>query len=266
MKKYSGELIFHRYNKEEKVEVVDGPLLRTLHFGTPTIQSSMFLTDPFALEMEYNRVMMLSLVFNTAPENALFLGLGGGAKAKFLWKYFPMCQIESVEYSASVIDVAHRYFAVPHHKRLIVHEEEAFKFLKKRNKQLYDLIFIDLYIDSGMSKSVGFQDFFNLCYQKLKAGGILVWNMWRTSAKELIEQSVGNLSRAFGQNLLILPIQESLNFIIYAFKSPFPTFSFPDILSCATALTTSTGMDFVKTLSDVKYFKGYGHFFQDWEV
>ena len=88
MEKYDGTLIFEGKDRFGPVEVVDGPLLRTMHFGTPTIQSSMYLNDPIALEMEYNKVMMLGLVFNPNPESALFLGLGGDPSQNFCGSTF----------------------------------------------------------------------------------------------------------------------------------------------------------------------------------
>lgn len=262
MKKYDGKLIFSQRNQLGDVEVVDGPLLRTLHFGTPVIQSSMYLDNPFALEMEYNRVMMLSLLFNPNPQKVLFLGLGGGSKSKFLWKYFPRCQVDAVEFNPLVIDVCTHYFAVPIDHRLTIYAEEANVFLSRPSQQSYDVIFIDLYIESGMSKSVGEQSFFEACFDHLKNGGVLVWNLWRTSPQELIESSVSKLAHRFGQNLLILPIQESLNFIFLAFKNPIPNYSLKDLTAQATDLSHKTKMDFSKTLSDLHYLQGYGSLFQ----
>jgi spermidine synthase len=264
MKKYDGKLIFHQRNQLGDIEVVDGPLLRTLHFGTPVVQSSMYLDDPFALEMEYNRVMMLGLLFNPNPQKALFLGLGGGSKSKFLWKYFTECHVDAVEYNPLVIDVCTRYFDVPRDDRFAIYAEEATVFLSRSLEPQYNFIFIDLYIDSGMSEAVGENDFFEACFNQLKEGGVLVWNLWRSSPKELIESSVGNLAHFFGQDLLILPIQESLNYILMAFKKPTPTDSLKVITHQAEKLTRKTGMDFVKTLSDLNHFQGHGFLFQDW--
>lgn len=265
MKKYNGELIFHQRDGMGDVEVVDGPQLRTLHFGTPVIQSSMYIHDPFALEMEYNRVMMLSLLFNPSPQAALFLGLGGGSKPKFLWKHFPACHVDAVEYNPAVIDVCYRYFGLPHDARLTIYPDEAFHFLHGQNPRQYDFIYLDLYVDSGMSTTVGENHFFEACFDRLAPGGLLVWNLWRTSAKELIEQSVGNLARLFAKNMLILTVQESLNFVVFAFKPPVPALSLQDAIKRVEALSKHTGTDFATLFASLNYFQGLGFLFQEWE-
>lgn len=264
MKKYNGELLFQISNELGTVEVVDGPQLRTLHFGNSIIQSSMYRCDPYALEMEYCQVILLSLLFNPFPQKALFLGLGGGSQPKFLWKYFPSCLIDCVEYNPLVIDVCYRFFELPQDTRLTIHCEEAFQFLKQHQQQLYDFIFIDLYVEEGMSKTMGDPDFFKACFYCLREGGVLVWNLWRTSAQELIEQSVHHLTTYFGRNLLILTVQESLNFIVYAFKPPVPILRLQEAYSRLESLSQKTGMDFVKLFSNLNQFQGCGFLFQDW--
>lgn len=258
MKKYEGNLVFESENWLGKVEVIDNGSLRSLHFGTPVMQSSMFLHDPFVVEMEYNRVMLLALLFDPSPRQVLFLGLGGGSKQKFLWKHFPECYIEAVEYNPLVIDVCQRFFHVPSNDRLKLHEEDALQYIQKPSSCSWDLIFVDLYVGSGMSPAVTEHDFFSACFERLKWGGVLVWNVWRSSSTEMIEASVGNLARSFGKHILILPVQESLNYVILAFKPPLPTLE--HVMEQAEKLTAETGMDFVKTLQDVNMFKGHGYF------
>jgi hypothetical protein len=53
--------------------------VRTLHVGGEAIQSSMRLSEPFALELEYTRGMMSFLLFHPRPARALKIGLGGGS-------------------------------------------------------------------------------------------------------------------------------------------------------------------------------------------
>jgi spermidine synthase len=53
--------------------------VRTLHVGGEAIQSSMRLSDPFSLELDYTRCMMSFLLFHPRPARALKIGLGGGA-------------------------------------------------------------------------------------------------------------------------------------------------------------------------------------------
>lgn len=266
MEKYEGKLIFEGKDRYGPVEVVEGPLLRTLHFGTPTIQSSMYLNDPIALEMEYNRVMMLCLLFHPEPESALFLGLGGGSLSKFLWKHFSNCNVEAVEISPLVIRISHKYFEVPKDSRCVIYRDDAIHFLRSLEEDQYDLIFVDLFDEGGMSKVLQKPKLFQGCMHKLKSGGILIWNMWRTSSKEMIEEALTNLTNSFGNNILVLPNDESLNFVILAFKPPVHPYTFEEVMTNAKKLKGITQLDFPKILSRLNYFKGYGSIFQDWET
>ena len=66
--------------------------VRNLHFGSPWIQGAMRIARPYALELEYTREMMASLLFtgmDAPPRRALMVGLGVGALPKFVWKHCP---------------------------------------------------------------------------------------------------------------------------------------------------------------------------------
>jgi spermidine synthase len=79
MKKYGGTLLFQASDAHGSAEVVEDKNLRHLHLGTSVQQSSMFLNDPYALEMEYTQKMAASVLLFPNPQSALFLGLGGGS-------------------------------------------------------------------------------------------------------------------------------------------------------------------------------------------
>jgi spermidine synthase len=266
MERYNGELLFEGKNEYGIVEVVRGSELMTLHFGTPVMQSSMYLHDPIALEMEYNRLMMISLVFNPHPDAVLFLGLGGGSKQKFLWKHIPQCRVETAEINSLVIDAYHRYFSVPHDGRFIIHHEEAMNTLKKSEDQAFDFIFTDLFMSSGMSETVGDENFFSLCQKKLKQKGLLIWNFWSTTSKELLDKAKIHLYTAFGFNSFILLPEESANILFFIFNSSVPSMTLEDLMANAAMLTEKTGMDFKTTLPTLKFFKGADFLHGKWTI
>ena len=68
----------------QPVEVAELDGVRSLYLGSDTIQSSMRLSDPDALELAYARGMMMFLLFHAVPKDVLILGLGGGSIAKFI--------------------------------------------------------------------------------------------------------------------------------------------------------------------------------------
>ena len=148
MLKYNSTLIYEGKDDYGPVEVVEKDGLRSMHFGTQNKQSEMSLSDPYALTVEYTRLMSMALLFQSAPKSALFLGLGGGSLPKFIWKYFPRCLLHAVERSPLVVDLCYRYFALRRSPRLHVHVFDAFDFLKSCDNP-FDLIFIDLFQSDG---------------------------------------------------------------------------------------------------------------------
>ena len=165
-----------------------------------------------------------------------------------------------------VIRACHRYFEVPKgDNRFVIYRDGALHFLRSVEEK-YDFIFIDLYDTEGMSKVVSKSNFFHLCAQTLNPEGIMVWNMWRTSSAHLIKESIDNLTKVFGKNFVYLPNEESLNYIVLAFKPPLRPYSLDEIMANAKKLKATTYIDFPTMLSHLNYFKGHGHIFQDWEV
>jgi spermidine synthase len=244
MEKYGGKLIFSGKDDLGEVEVIDLPDIRTLHFGNPVVQSSMYHNDPYAIEMEYNRVMLSSVLFQPLLKQTLFLGLGGAAKAKFLWRNAPECTVEAVELSPLVIDVAQRFFHVPiADERFKIHQIDALDFLRQATPHFYDILFADLYIAAGISPTVSDRDFFQLCERALMPGGILVWNMWSQFEDDVSEHFVTEVGSHFDQ-LLLLPNWESSNCVVLAFKEPIRPYTYEEIKGNAENWKLKSNLNF----------------------
>lgn len=233
------ELIFSGEDRFGKVEVYDTPTLRNLHLGTPIIQSSMFHHDPYALEMEYNRVMMLPLTWMDAPKNGLFLGLGGGSKAKFLWRYFPTTYCHAVELSPLVIETSRKYFHLPDDQRFTIECSSAEAYLERKKTEPFDLIFVDLYLGDGMAPIT--QNFFAKCKEHLSGNGTIVWNLWRSTSKVFMKAAFKEFESLF-QEFHIFTVKESPNLILVGKGKT--TFSQKRIEERRVELTRLTGLDF----------------------
>ena len=61
--KYDGVLIHQDYDDDGAIEVIDADGVRSLHFGSIPRQSSMLLSDPNQLYLEYARTMSSWLLF-----------------------------------------------------------------------------------------------------------------------------------------------------------------------------------------------------------
>lgn len=263
MNRYGGKLIYETRDDFGIVEVVDRPKIRALHFGTSTEQSSMYIEQPFALEMEYIRTMALGALLRPHAKKALCLGMGGGALPKYLWKYLPECCVTVLELSPAVIDVAHRFFHVPQDSRMSVISADAIQYLRAHRDQEDDLIFVDLYVSGGIAPAVAEPDFFARCDDRLLPGGILVWNMWRSTNKDVLERCLRNLCDVFGRNMLTLPNKESSNFVLLVFKEPIEPLTRKHIDKEAKHFKDLSQVDFPLLLQDLDHFKGYGYLYQD---
>ena len=81
-------------------------------------------------------------------DSVLILGLGGGSVVKSLQEKFNFYgSIQAVEIDQKIIDIAKTEFDLSAIKNLKIHQEDAFHFVE-HSKQQYDLIIIDLFIDT----------------------------------------------------------------------------------------------------------------------
>ena len=101
-----------RQRKAEPVTLSEEDGIRYLHFGTEWIQGGMRVAQPFALELEYQRLMMAVGLFLPEPTRIVQLGLGAAALTKFCWREVPSARVVAVELSVDVIDTARAWFCL----------------------------------------------------------------------------------------------------------------------------------------------------------
>ncbi len=102
-----------RMSRRPALTVSEERGVRTLHVGGEAIQSSMRLSRPFALELDYTRCMTSFLLFHPRPRRALKIGLGGGSLVKFFWRQLPWLRTRVVELDERVVAVARAQFHLP---------------------------------------------------------------------------------------------------------------------------------------------------------
>ncbi len=215
MRRYGGELIYHGRDEDGVLEVTEAHGVRSLHFGTPPRQSSMSLKEPERLELPYIRAMLSSLLFLPDPERVLLLGLGGGSLARFLLGQYPGCRVEAVERRASVVEIAHAYFALPRDQRLDIHIGDArqrVEALAPRAPGEFDLILIDAYDHLGMDASINAPEFFDACARLLHPAGVVSMNLWGTHAVSL-KRSIELLKTTFPGRAFKLAVPNRGNII-----------------------------------------------------
>jgi len=145
-------------------------LLSSAEGDAPRYQSAMNLARPERLLLHYEQLMALAfLLSDPSPRSALLLGLGGGAMYRHIRRVHPTCAVTAVECSATVIDIAQRWFAVD----TPIIEAKADSFLAG-SQCTWDAILVDLYDARGASaQSIAF---WKHCAARLSPTGILAVN------------------------------------------------------------------------------------------
>ncbi|MCH2340081.1 spermidine synthase [Pseudomonas sp. NPDC047963] len=160
------------------IRVLEVGEYRFLEFGAAVEQSCVFTQDPSWLEYDYTRAMLMGGLLHTAPETALFLGLGAGTLTQACLEFLPLEDIEAIELRPDVPELAMRYLGLANDSRLYIRIGDAVELLD--SAETADLIFVDLYTDVGPAAAHLAWRFLDRCQQKLNPDGWLIINQWGT--------------------------------------------------------------------------------------
>jgi len=172
-----GKEIFRTYDEHGPVQVFDDGPKRYLSFGEGEEQTCVLKAEPFLLQHDYTRAMLLPLLFSR-PRDALLIGLGGGALASCLFHHLPELQLRAVEMRQAVIKAAHRYFQLPRDPRLRIIHQNAEEFLETPDIAKTDMLFSDIYGADGMDPRFFQPWYIEACAGLLNDNGWLVINCW----------------------------------------------------------------------------------------
>jgi spermidine synthase len=183
--------------------------------GSPSIQSTMSLLNPYALDLEYTRLMMGFLLFNHQPQHILMVGLGGGSIPKFCHRYLAETQIDVVEIDPAVIALRDEFQIPPDDARFTIIEDDGALYLQDELAPV-DVLLIDAYDGYGMPESLCDLEFFEDCEAALTDDGMLVVNLHLES--ETYHVCLAHLRTVFGSSLFEVIDDDMTNSIVYACK------------------------------------------------
>jgi len=222
--------------------------VRTLHVGGEAIQSSMRLSDPFSLELEYTRCMLCFLLFHPRPARALKIGLGGGSLVKFFWKRLPGLRTRVVELDERVVRVARAQFHLPpDDARLAVEIGDGAQALAP---ECCDLLVVDAFADEHPPAALVSQAFFDAAWLALEEPGALVLNLMNDDPK--LDERILRVERAFGGAALALPALYDPNVIVVALKGAPPRLGWDALRRRAHALERRYGIPFPRYVPRLK--------------
>lgn len=158
------------------IRVLEVDEYRFLEFGDAIEQSCTFTADPAWLEYDYTRAMLIGALCHEAPESALFMGLGAGTLTQACMKFLPLEDVEAIELRPDVPRLAMEYMGLADDPRLYIRIGDALELLASAESA--DLIFVDLYTDTGPGVGHLAWNFLENCQQRLNPGGWLVINQW----------------------------------------------------------------------------------------
>ena len=188
-----------------EVSVSDDGEVRHLHLGTPWIQGSMRVDDPFALELEYVQRMMAWLLFveptSVTKRHAMQLGLGAGAITKFCHKKLRLCAT-AIELNPQVLAVCRQWFKLPPDgaKLRVVLADAAEEIKNPMWLGTVDALAVDLYDHEAAAPVLDSPDFYADCRALLQDDGCMTVNLFGRSSS--YERSLKSMASAFGEDAL----------------------------------------------------------------
>ena len=141
-----------------------------------TFHAVMWNADPNALFLPYSQMMMAALALPPEPKRGLILGHGGGSLAKWLARYWPEMELDTVEVDPAVVRAAEKYFSYVPAKEHHVHVKDARMFLRS-SPATYDVIWLDVFARHLIPFHLTTQEFFLELKAHLNRDGVLAVNL-----------------------------------------------------------------------------------------
>ena len=188
-----------------EVSVSDDGEVRHLHLGTPWIQGSMRVDQPFDIELEYVQRMMAWLLFADPAQvsrgHAMQLGLGAGAITKFCRKKLRMCAT-AIELNPQVLAVCRQWFKLPPDgpKLRVVIADAAQEIRNPMWLGTVDALAVDLYDHEAAAPVLDSAAFYADCRALLSDTGSMTVNLFGRASS--FDRSLKSMAQAFGDDAL----------------------------------------------------------------
>ncbi|HBI22577.1 MAG TPA: hypothetical protein DDY37_08400 [Legionella sp.] len=208
-KTFAGRCI-HRDMFDAKVH--QNMVYRWLTLGSDALQTVINRRHPERSVLQY--VQPLIFAAKTCPGDSCLLGLGGAGAAHALAPYLEGFQLDVVEQSLHVIEMAHTYFMTSRIRDLRVIHQEALFFLQHTDSR-YQHMMIDLFNAHFFPRHCNSADFFKYCREVLLPGGVLAVNL--ANVEE--QWPIFNLIRVHFQHCtIVMPVKGTANMVVLAYK------------------------------------------------
>ncbi|WP_434778738.1 polyamine aminopropyltransferase [Neisseria sp. Ec49-e6-T10] len=233
-----------------EVDISEEGNIRSLHLGSPTVQSSMDLDDPTRLVLSYSRSMMAWLLFLQNPKQIVQIGLGGGSFTRWIDYYLPQTKDIVIEINPQVIAVAKSFFELPFEsERFEVVQADGAQYIKVFRKSV-DVIMVDGFDGVQIVDALVEEDFFQDCKKALSEQGIFITNWW--SRDKRYAYFIESLKSVFDGQVLEVPASSHGNIAVMAFKQSPATIDLEKLKKTAQQLTEQYHIEFDAIFSAIK--------------
>ena len=222
---HNGTLVYQKDTLFSHLDVVEFGDNRSLYLDGMR-HSSMSLTDPLDLVIDYTKYFHLGMMFNPTFTDVLFVGGGGFTGPKNFLALYPETKIDVIEIDSDVIDVAKQYFNLEANSRLNVFNADARQHLSTFEKK-YDLIILDAYASTYVPYHLLTHEFYQLTEKRLEPDGILISNLIGSiegNKSPLVRSAYKTMAETFPVSY-VFPTEEkptnSQNIMIVASNQPY---------------------------------------------
>ena len=187
----SGRTIFEtdtEYQYARVVERDDGS--RVLELNEGQAQHSLWRPGTVLTGGYWDGMLALPLAgLERPPRRVAILGNAAGTMARAYGRLFPETRVDGVEIDAELSEIGRRYFGLGG-PRLALFHEDARPFLRRSDAR-YDVIAIDAYRQPYIPFYLSTREFFDLCRDRLAAGGVVVINIGHPEGQTELEEVLG---------------------------------------------------------------------------
>lgn len=232
------------------IEIREQAGVRTLHFGSDSIQGAMRIARPWHLELDYTREMMTSLLLRDDihfPRSVLLIGLGAASLTKFLYRHCPRAKLTVVEIEPRVVAAARQFFKLPDDPlRLSIVIADGAEYIAGFNGT-YDLILIDGFDAKDRSGELSTLPFYRMCRARLSNDGLFAANL--LGRNRGYQANLERIKTAFDERALAFPSCDSGNVIVLAAGEDTVRITLSDLKERMLELKKRTGLNLLPTLT-----------------
>lgn len=161
-------------------------------------QGCISLGRPSVHALDYSKLAMAGLYAAPEPKRVLVIGLGVGVIPKTIQQMYPQARVDTVEIDPAVVKIAADYFNYRPGPNGRVVVDDGRRFIRKqlRQKQSYDLIFLDAFNGEYIPEHLVTAEFLTEVRNLLSPKGAAAANTW--SHSKLFDSESATYNKVFG--------------------------------------------------------------------